>query len=842
MALPFDSTLKFGSATAREKGRKLDAVSRNKLKDLLGDGPYCYDYGPLDVVDSTGKTPTVRVTCVQTVYVSSVTEGNDYVTYKFVPGVNEWVETDPVLHKPTALVGVLYREYLRYKHETEDLKSKLSQLQLEHSLLRHDYERVRPSQKVKGSLSLATKLLLGLLLGSLLAHTTFGHKQPGSGLQGECLDMDVVDGKQTCINFLPKNDTEETPVGPAPALDFDWKFYAELLYALTPYLLSWPVVAVVVGTIYVAMAEQPVYMLVTLLLATYSRAQLLALAGLPFMDMASVVTLWTSMFCFSIHRIMSIWIMGFLVILSLLIGVFMPDVKYADLVRGQLTVVAVMLVNYLCVTLEAPDWVIFTMVVVYRIFRVTYYIFSERVEVRGPDGKVVETRASMPAWLNKASKFFQARFAQKVRTGIAPTARVIPDGVLYVETQDGLGTGFRCRNYIVTAGHVASGSEAPKLRWAGVTAYTKVVHRPAGKDIAFLSLPAEMQDLPSYRLAKSVEDGVVVITSLEESGALAVAVTEGVVVGDSVTYAVQTRNGMSGSPVTNADGRILAVHQTNTGFTGGGVILTEDDFPQPKKSAREAQLEARIKELEEAMNQSYNQEDLVDLVRTAVAREFKILRAEVAKDPAIFSQAKGKNKKGHRRRGGKKRRAIWSEEEYKELLEKGFTRSQLKEMADTLRHHEDDPLGSDTESEGGYPEWSDVSDVDEIEREWFGQSWDDYKPVKEEPQDTLPIHIRDKYGVEAYLLGKDEIRAFATELKSYTDKLEALIDKTIQQGKWLPSVNPTAIIEELNDLWFNLNMLMWEKGLVPFTQRRKLKKRQPKNLQRGPKRAPSTTQ
>lgn len=368
----------------------------------------------------------------------------------------------------------------------------------------------------------------------------------------------------------------------------------------------------------------------------------------------------------------------------------MPDVRYSDLVRGQLVVFLVLVFNYLVVMMSLPNWLVFSLVVGYRILRVLTFLVAEKVEVRGPDGKVVETRTSMPAWINKASNFLQARFHQKIRTGISPTARVIPNGVIVVETQDGSGTGFRCRNYLVTAGHVVTGTETPKIQWAGVTAYSKVVHRVPDKDIAFLAIPQELQDLPSYRLAKKVEDGPVVITSLEDSGALSVAVTEGVIVTDSITYAVQTRNGMSGSPVTNLDGRILAVHQTNTGFTGGAVILTDEDFPQPKKSAREQQLEARIKELEAAMNQSSNHEDIVELVRAAVAREFKVLRTELS--ATTFTQAKGKNKKHHRRRGGKKRRAVWSEEEYKELLEKGFSKSQLRDMAEVLRSHEEGTL------------------------------------------------------------------------------------------------------------------------------------------------------
>ena len=114
---------------------------------------------------------------------------------------------------------------------------------------------------------------------------------------------------------------------------------------------------------------------------------------------------------------------------------------------------------------------------------------------------------------------------------------------------------------------------------------------------------------------------------MEDCGVLAVAVTEGVIVKDNITYAVSTRNGMSGSPVTNVDGRIVGIHQANTGFTGGAVIIKQEDLPPQKKPQREIDLENKIKELEDAlkgqMNQGLNENQIIELIRLLLVVRLK---------------------------------------------------------------------------------------------------------------------------------------------------------------------------------------------------------------------------
>ncbi|AIE45877.1 ORF1ab [Human astrovirus BF34] len=870
---PYDKTLLFGNKTARRKGLQLDALSNNKLADIFEDGgPLCFGFGDLDQVQVVHGVVTPSRTIVKTVYVSGVQAENNYVTYCFKPGDNKWVEVEPDIHKPTALVGVLCQEHKRLTDQNRELKDEISSLKLEASLLRHEVERHRPSSPVMKPLKHSTLFLFAFLIGLLFTQSALGFRT------GKCLDSDVSDTNrpQTCIMWAWDGGVEPDETVPimdrlqAWAVGFkirlvnyfsEENLFVSVLYNYAQLAISWSVVAFMIGIYYTIKAEKPLYMLATLILATFSKVQMFAIAAIPNMEMTSTFSMWISMVMYYFNHIAAIASSMLVGLTCVVVCMFMADSEYIQVVKGHIIVILTMIITHLFHALQIPSWVTIVAIVAFRIVRLLSVVVGEKMEIRSVEGKIIETRPIGHSWINKISRFAQSAFRQKVRVGVSSTARVIPNGVVVVETKETQGTGFRIQNYVTTASHVTGNEEQVKLRWGDVTAYAKVVYRHPTKDLAFIQLPQEFQNLPTYKFAKTVDDGTVVITSIEDCGVLAVAISEGVIVGDNITYAVQTRNGMSGSPVTNVDGRILGLHQTNTGFTGGAVIVKVDDLPPQKKPQKEMELEAKIKELEERlagqqMAQSLNSDQIVELVRIAVGREINILRHEMS-----MLQAKGKTK-GKRRGGYKKKRKVWTEQEYKELLEKGFTKDQLREMAETLREAEYDDYSDDEEYEAGYPDWSEHEDDEDIEAEWFKNrpkqkildevekgwsgldfweqckgAWADAEPKKEDPVNTLPVHLKDKYGIDCYVISEADVKALASDLKKYQEKVDALIQANTLRGQWLDGIDPKVVLAELEGLWGEINHLMWVNGLIPFTQRRKIK-RKPKlesGAQDGPR-------
>ncbi|SIP85308.1 nonstructural protein 1ab [Mamastrovirus 13] len=837
----YDKVLSFGSRKARNRGQALNKLSRNRLEDIFSEaGPLVYGFGPIDMVDPQSINPSIRQ--LETVYVAGVLPDNQYVVYHFVPGKNEWVETEASIHQPTALVGALFQDHKQKTQELLAVKQELNQLKMEQEILRHDYERViqkLPTTTVRPFKPL-TIIIFSLLMGLLFAGVT-GATRTGTCYAFEeetntCLYWEWNEQKQM-MWYEPYTDELVAAYNRFMVYIQSKEFisYATLFFHA---LFNWYFCAFVLAVYYMARSENPMAMFATLILATISHFQLVAVAILPMLEFSATVGLWIAMLVFYLSQTFAILVSFAMLILSILIGMFMVDAEYATMVKGHLVVFLAVCYSHISIILNIPAWFVSLTLVAYRLWRVCAVIPAERLEVRTADGKVVQTITTQPNWTTRVSKFVQS--LRGLRTNVAPTARIIPDGIATVESKEGIGTCFRAKNHIVTAKHVVGPDDVVKVRWGAQEDMVKVTYRHPTKDIALLALPASMQNMPVYRFAKQISDGPVVLTAFDESGLLLVSVTEGVRVDEHITYSVATRNGMSGAPITNADGRLVGVHQTNTGFTGGAVVFTPEDIPEVRKtSRREQELEDRIKQLEGmlTMDQSMSDSDMiVNLVREAVKREFTVLRAELSNLLPFAQKKKGKNKPNKTQ---KKKKAVWTEEEYKAMLEKGFTRDQLRIMADAIRdqyYDDDEELSSDEEV--GYPEWSDPGSASEIEADWFGrydQSWKELEPVKSTTvANTLPEHLIFKYSLENYPISKNDIKAIAKELQIYEKEINDIVSTSVTtDGKWKDDVDAQKILQSLDALWWGINHTMWEHGLMPFTQRRK-RVQQPKNLQGAP--------
>uniref|UniRef100_A0AAU7E218 ORF1a protein n=1 Tax=Rousettus bat astrovirus TaxID=3141900 RepID=A0AAU7E218_9VIRU len=602
-------------------------------------------------------------------------------------------------------------------------------------------------------------------------------------------------------------------------------------------------------------------MLLLLLAGQLSGFRFFSVAAVPWLNLPSTCLMFLTMGVFYVDQPGAI-IFSSLGLLGMLVAslAFPNDVFFSNL-RGGLWVVATAVASHFATLLAVPDFITVMMLIFWRSWVLLALVVGDKVEVRDVSGKVKKVFSNGSGYLLQRSGFSQIRrFFQKrnVRDGISPTARCIPNSLVRITTADGEGSGFRVGNYIVTAAHVVPTDEA-KIAWGSNTGVARVVKR-CDKDVAFLSLPPSMQTLPTYKFAKSTEDGPIAVIGEDSDGVMLVAVTEGVVVDGHYTYAVQTRNGQSGSPVTTVDGRLLAVHCANTGFSGGGIVITADDVPAPK-SPKELALEKKLAEMEakvkELMNQSKPTQDVVDLVRQAVAAEFVVLRKEINNMVGSFDQSKGKTKRGRGRhyrvtRGGARRRRAFTEQEYKDLLDKGLTRDQIREMAEEILANQDEPdLGSEFDSadDAGYPQWSDPDSEyeEETNKEWFGQCLECLVPP--EPVDTLPQHLMDKYSLENYYFTKNEIKRLGAALSEYQAKLKATVDHaTYVSGEdgvlsWAPGITKEEVLRDLAAAWLHINQIVLDHGFIPFEQRKKRpsppKEQRPKNRKRGVRAPPA---
>nr|UUW33714.1 ORF1a [Mamastrovirus 18] len=554
------------------------------------------------------------------------------------------------------------------------------------------------------------------------------------------------------------------------------------------------------------------------------------------------------------------------------------------LVKGHFAVVGATILSFFTKFFEVPDMVVVAVMVVWRLF-IIMQLNGDRVEVKDANGKTINVVPSKPAWLARAAgikDFVQSArhkivesFTQKVRKKTVVPVRVLTNSILGIESSAGIGTGFRVANNIITASHVVGSDDVVRVSW-GASNFSAKVLKHLGNDVAILGLPAEAHPVQPFRFAKECKDGTVVITGMNKNGDYIVAAAEGVIIGDQWTYAVQTLDGMSGAPITNENGRIVGVHLSNTGFTGGGAVLRSSDVHEEseiEKLRRELALLKSQAVPESTPSQDktppmhlssgpldqskevhplpesfvFDCTDIVGLIREAVRREIEVLRHEL--DP--MSQAKGKTKmKARLGKHKSKRIRAFTEEEYKALQEKGYTRDQLRDMAAVIieRMNED----SYDYDDGGYPEFAEISEEErrEIERDWLGTSAehedyvrDSYRqsyvveavPVESDynPK-THPWDVYDKYSLCMYHVTEADVKIVGQALLDYDRFLTKWMARNLRGNEWQSGIDIAKELKELADAKLRLEILMTQNGLTPFCQRKK-KERKPRTIKKTQK-------
>ena len=264
-----------------------------------------------------------------------------------------------------------------------------------------------------------------------------------------------------------------------------------------------------------------------------------------------------------------------------------------------------------------------------------------RFEIRDANGKVV---ATVPTRIkNVAFDFFQKLKQSGVRVGVNEFVVIKPGALCVIDTPEGKGTGFFSGNDIVTAAHVVGNNTFVNVCYEGLMYEAKVRYMPE-KDIAFITCPGDLHPTARLKLAKNPDYSCVTVMAYVNED-LVVSTAAAMVHGNTLSYAVRTQDGMSGAPVCDKYGRVLAVHQTNTGYTGGAVMIDPADFHPVKAPSQVELLKEEIERLKAQLNsatenattvatqqpivaleqKSVSDSDVVDLVRTAMEREMKVM-------------------------------------------------------------------------------------------------------------------------------------------------------------------------------------------------------------------------
>ncbi|UMO75820.1 MAG: ORF1a [Henan mamastrovirus 8] len=633
-------------------------------------------------------------------------------------------------HQPTILAAALI-------HDRTAKARELSGLRLDNEILRGQIAFLRNETTTTPRLMLNWPTLFALVfLGfSLFWHTANGLTTTSTTASVNPIGM--LELNKWLDDFISKAKntihTHHTTVVNAVVSSPSWL----LARAIVPHL--WHVVAIILGIISVYKAQYKVLSILYVAAATMSGADWIFLASASLQTTVSAAIQILCVIISHVDPLGAICVSTLAMFITFLVSMCFNNTEFIQHSRAASANTIILVTSLVLRTLKLPSMPLALGLAFVRAYTLLTTTTGATVEIRSEDGKVVTKENLKPGLLFRFKQKLR-KFAQ-LRSTMPPLVRVNPTAVLRIETPDGIGTGFFCANYIVTAGHVVGQHKVVSACVGSAKYQASVVRHVENKDIALLKIPQPLQNYPRLKIASKIETDWLCVYSPDGEGAIISSVMPGHQVEECLDYATPTRDGMSGAPVVNVDGRVMGVHLTNTGFTGGAQILTQADVTDPPKSTpTEDKLRAELEDLKKQLatfTQSSAHGDIVGLIREAMAREMTILRSELNKEIANLTQdqqddfsqtKKGKTKKGRGRiklrlAGAKKRRQrgpVFTEQEYQELLDQGLSPDEIRDMVDQL--YEDEVAG--------FPEWEEMSDGYDPDEDWEFESDSDFGQKK----------------------------------------------------------------------------------------------------------------
>nr|BAX00264.1 ORF1ab [Porcine astrovirus 5]BAX00267.1 ORF1ab [Porcine astrovirus 5] len=803
---------------------------------------------------------------------SSVDHDSEWVSYKYTGTTWEQVDEVPV-DSQSAVVSVALLENARLKEQVKDLQSKNSQAALEYSLLRHDYERIRPAapQPYKWGKIFLYAFVVGLLVSSLpmshawpegdpeksanhpVAGSLYPHPQDDdyqrSSFTFDNLRELMTDWNKKAFNYTLYRDNlfREYLTIKDRLITYESSPVIKVFLFFRPYWSLWFFSSLTFlfqsyGTSNWLVAS----LIVILSLKTGDRT--MGLIPVPWMTTTGAWVHLVLMLVSLFDALGALFLSLLYLFCAPLVYLWQPDETFFSTIRSSTLVAISNLLTVLSRNIPGCDILCLSLVVVWRIYQAWCTVGATRLEIKTADGKTAKVVSLAPSFFQRARR----KFRQATKPFRAPSFPIPSNCLVHITTDQGSGTGFRTGNYLVTARHVVAGATSTEVSVGSLTTtLTSADWIPLGeRDIVKAKLPSLFQHLSSVRVAdKSSNDWIGLLTFAPNGSYYQLAVGDGLWFDDTLTYALDSDNGSSGSPVIDRTGKVVAVHTMSTGYTASGQRLVREDVENISKvQEKDREIEKLKAELEAlrtqpSLQQSDCPQEVVDLVREAVRQEMLRLRLE-------FAQAKGKNKRGRGRKHNLNLRAKrvgkqFTEQEYRRLQEEGWTKDDLRDMAYQL--------WEETQAENaGYGDWSDPewSDDASLGSDFYEEALDfDQRKVAEpaEPDQALrdePNEEKKKPGPfqQCQLACRDpmlyevdtaEYKVLGEpmhEISRYVNELQSLTQEEYTR-------KATYYSDALREAWDRLNGYCVHCGFKPFSQRKMRHpkpRQQPKNLPTDP--------
>nr|WAK45928.1 MAG: nonstructural polyprotein [Mamastrovirus 3] len=808
---------------------------------------------------SLNSNPRDRV-----IIASSVTEDNEWVTY--VLDGESWQQT---ICAPDEQSVILVCALLNDKDEKEkEIATLKLELDLKNQQCAYLRQQIPPKQSGAKWSWLTILALLALILATIKGATALETRSTSHAVDYDKI-IKLNEELDEFINIaLQKNWTRqvtEVNTGHYVTTGIGWK--EKILSSLndwyenkkpqTTYLVDivllmvglitpwmWEVSVLALSILIIIKSDRKVYDFFYLAAASFSQLRFSLIVLAPLQTIYTIYLTCILAVVYYLDPIATSLISVVHLVVFSIVGMFLPDVDYIKNLRAVGSVTLIILAHWICELFGISPIVLTAVCFVWRLARLLIAMPGQVIEIRDSSGKITQKISSLDGPLFKFFQGLKAKLKQ-VRSTTVPLVRINPSAVCHISTDDGCkGTGFFCANYILTAAHVVGTHKVVNVNYLGKN-YQSSVKKTSTKDLVCLEIPPALQGVPRLKISKKYNCDWVCVLAPSGEGAFITSVVEGKAHGDTFSYPCPTRDGMSGAPLLDIDGHVIGVHQTNTGYTGGAIRLDHEDvIDPPKETTQVAQLKKQIEELKAQLSQkelkpsapvtpppkpqrpprtkdmqqcNMDDQDIVALVRIAMQREMEILRDEINEN-LLKQKKKGKSKHGRgRKHGGGRRRKIgkmFTEEEYREMLDSGLEPEQIRAIAEELYDQQHD-----------FPEWSDPEDDDEVNEWWFG---DDYSANVNDDDDDIPSYYQKKKKPLSDYLIKEWTKESIDEMLSSLSPLEMKkAQPLLQHLKCEDPLKKTVIVAMLD-------RVLTSNGLSPVSDGLEYHQRvKPKNVKPG---------
>nr|WPX56591.1 non-structural polyprotein [Duck astrovirus CPH]WPX56597.1 non-structural polyprotein [Duck astrovirus CPH] len=482
------------------------------------------------------------------------------------------------------------------------------------------------------------------------------------------------------------------------------------------------------------------------------------------------------------------------------------------------------------------------------------------ITITNPDGtinkcsRVSKLKTAVVNQCKKTAKILQAR-------GIIPSTPVKVNSIVTIEGKNGKGTGWRFMNYIATAGHVVAGSEWATIKYNDIAVKVKKEREieifECVDTIVVFKLPKELQMVKPLKIASNLQSNYMALHGFCANFINPVTFFGWCIVdGRWINNTFNTFFGNSGAPYCDADGKLVGMHLGTQGVTSQGVVVADilkqafdPAFQQCAQCDREAyQLETTPfpawfnfdRFMTKVIDGTKWSHQAILKQQEEMMEKILLLEKELKETRGVLSEEKKKGKTKKTARGGKAtitkkyltkghfmKMRMLAEEEYKRLMDEGFTSDEIKEVVNNLREQAWLEYCMDNEiDDEGAEEWYDdmVADTmrnEQIDREIEAQMEEEGYFAQKKALKTLANQaqqrVRKTFCDQALLhiieIREDKVRTVKIETQEESaTHLKDLFDKMVKKDTEVEVGTSKALLSNGDEIEYLENKKIdWEK-------------------------------